>query len=293
MAAVEMIGVSKSGFEAQLNDLTFSAEEGEITCLIGPSGAGKHMVVEIMAGLTRPDVGRVRVFGQDPFASNQLSRRCCYVMRSVQMPGHLYLDDFLLHASRSFGFSEEDARRALRLLGLWAVRHTRIRKLTHQQRSMSKFLVPVCRQSDLLVVDGMERELDEGDLEFVYSCLFDIVRQDHKTLLITSSGRGSVENFADTFLEMENGIVSRELSAMRLIRSGVLTLCRIRVSDVIGASRLLNVLSVEGNSVIIREPSGGLSAVLAVLESKGIRIIGVDRIGEEGEIGSQAPVRGG
>src|SRR5690606_32940456 len=36
--------------------------------LLGPNGAGKTTIVETIAGLRRPDAGRVRVAGLDPVA---------------------------------------------------------------------------------------------------------------------------------------------------------------------------------------------------------------------------------
>src|ERR1700738_2244423 len=42
-----------------LDKIDLRIEEGEIVCLVGPSGCGKTTLLDIMAGLTRPDRGRV------------------------------------------------------------------------------------------------------------------------------------------------------------------------------------------------------------------------------------------
>src|SRR6476646_8874943 len=42
-----------------LDKIDLRIEEGEIVCLVGPSGCGKTTLLDIMAGLTKPDQGRV------------------------------------------------------------------------------------------------------------------------------------------------------------------------------------------------------------------------------------------
>lgn len=49
-----------------LRSLTFDVQPGELCVLVGPSGSGKSTVLQLLAGLHRPDRGSVRVFGRDP-----------------------------------------------------------------------------------------------------------------------------------------------------------------------------------------------------------------------------------
>ncbi|PKO21192.1 MAG: iron ABC transporter ATP-binding protein [Chloroflexi bacterium HGW-Chloroflexi-1] len=48
-----------------LHDVSFTADEGEIVCLLGPSGCGKTTLLCIVAGLESPDAGRVVFAGED------------------------------------------------------------------------------------------------------------------------------------------------------------------------------------------------------------------------------------
>jgi branched-chain amino acid transport system ATP-binding protein len=50
---------------AALQDVTVEIASGEITGLIGPNGAGKTTLFRIIAGKTRPSVGRVLYFGRE------------------------------------------------------------------------------------------------------------------------------------------------------------------------------------------------------------------------------------
>jgi len=58
--ALTVEGLKKSyGNLKVLDGVTFSVEEGEFVCLIGESGCGKTTILKIIAGLERPDEGRV------------------------------------------------------------------------------------------------------------------------------------------------------------------------------------------------------------------------------------------
>ena len=51
-------------------DARFKAEAGGITVLFGRSGAGKTTIVNLLAGLDRPDEGRIVVQDRVLFDSN-------------------------------------------------------------------------------------------------------------------------------------------------------------------------------------------------------------------------------
>ncbi len=48
-----------------LKQVSLQIEAGEAVGLVGPSGSGKSTLLMVMAGLERPDFGRVRVAGED------------------------------------------------------------------------------------------------------------------------------------------------------------------------------------------------------------------------------------
>ncbi|TWE09967.1 ABC transporter ATP-binding protein [Rudaeicoccus suwonensis] len=50
---------------AALSGVNLAVREGEIVVLVGPSGAGKSTLLSVLAGLTPPTAGRVRVAGHD------------------------------------------------------------------------------------------------------------------------------------------------------------------------------------------------------------------------------------
>lgn len=62
--SIENVCKSYGSFNA-LSDVSLTCAEGEFLTLLGPSGSGKSTLLRILAGLERPDSGRVLLNGED------------------------------------------------------------------------------------------------------------------------------------------------------------------------------------------------------------------------------------
>lgn len=59
---IEVKGLSKAfGDVVAVNDISFSILRGEIFGFLGPNGAGKTTTINMLTGLARPDVGKIRI----------------------------------------------------------------------------------------------------------------------------------------------------------------------------------------------------------------------------------------
>ena len=63
---IEIAGLHKQfGSVVAVEDVTFRAEDGQITGLLGPNGAGKTTTLRVLSTLVKPDRGAVTVDGID------------------------------------------------------------------------------------------------------------------------------------------------------------------------------------------------------------------------------------
>ena len=76
------------GGTVAVDDISFTAAEGEIFGILGPNGAGKTTTVECIEGLRAPDRGEVSVLGLDPRRERaELTQRLGVQLQDSQLPG--------------------------------------------------------------------------------------------------------------------------------------------------------------------------------------------------------------
>ena len=88
MSRIEARGISIfRGGRAILEDVSFTAEAGELVVVIGPNGAGKSTLLSTLAGLLRPDRGHMAIDGV-PLAQmprTVLARRRAFLPQNPQL----------------------------------------------------------------------------------------------------------------------------------------------------------------------------------------------------------------
>lgn len=73
---VEVLQVTRSfGPRVALSNVSFSVAGGEFVALVGPNGAGKTTLLRIIATLSRPTDGRVRIAGMEAHRAGEAVRR--------------------------------------------------------------------------------------------------------------------------------------------------------------------------------------------------------------------------
>jgi sulfate/thiosulfate transport system ATP-binding protein len=72
-----------------LNDVSLSVRDGSLTALLGPSGGGKSTLLRVIAGLERPDEGKVLIGGEDATATPPQRRNVGFVFQHYAAFKHM------------------------------------------------------------------------------------------------------------------------------------------------------------------------------------------------------------
>ena len=78
---------------AAVAGVSFEAEPGAITTLLGPSGSGKSTLLRLIAGLESPDAGRVFIDGKDVTGLSPRDRNVGFVFQSYALFKHMTVAD--------------------------------------------------------------------------------------------------------------------------------------------------------------------------------------------------------
>ena len=108
-SAIELSGVGKRyGAVAALADVNLVVEAGQFTALVGGSGSGKTTLLKTINRLVAPDVGTVRVRGEDVSGLEPpvLRRRIGYVFQEVGLFPHLSVGENIAITPKLLGWDK-------------------------------------------------------------------------------------------------------------------------------------------------------------------------------------------
>ncbi len=86
---IRIENVSKDLGEFKLNDATLQIDEGEYFIILGPTGAGKTILIETIAGIYRPDHGKIFLNGADITDTLPKNRQISMVYQDYMLFPHL------------------------------------------------------------------------------------------------------------------------------------------------------------------------------------------------------------
>lgn len=120
MLEVKGLCVQRGTFS--LRDVTFDVQDGEYFVLTGPTGSGKTMLLESIAGLNSVSSGQVWVNGRDVTSFNLEKRKIGFAYQDCAIYGHLSVRDNisfgLMYRYKTRREIEQAIDRAVELLGI-------------------------------------------------------------------------------------------------------------------------------------------------------------------------------
>ncbi len=163
--AIAARGLHKAyGRAGVLRGLDLDVPWGEVVVVLGSNGSGKTTLMRVLATLTRPDDGTVRVAGLDPL---KLGRQVRSLVGVVTHDPLLYDDltgyENLRFVTRMFGLDRAGERieAATGRLGLSGRLHQRVGTLSHGLKKRFTIARALLHDPTILVMDEPESGLDQ------------------------------------------------------------------------------------------------------------------------------------
>lgn len=207
-----------------LDEVSFSAQSGEVIALVGPSGAGKTTFASIVAGFFTPSRGQIIV---NDAAAPIPTERVAYVFQEHQLISASVAENLRIAKPDA---SEDELRQAARLADaesfidvLPAGFDTHVGQgggaLSVGQKQRLSIARGVLRDADVLVLDEPTASLDAAAETHVMQTVTDLAR-DHGWLVIVIAHRLSTIRRADRILFLEGGRIIEQGTHDDLVARG-------------------------------------------------------------------------
>jgi ABC-2 type transport system ATP-binding protein len=204
---VELLGIHKTyDHFVAVDHLSLSIRQGSVYGLLGPNGAGKTSTIRMMIGITIPDEGEVRLFGEK-FHRAQLAR-VGYLPEERGLYKRMKVLDHLVFLGRLHGLSTAESRK--RALD-WCQRmeiadwvQKKVEELSKGMQQKIQFVAALLHDPDLLILDEPFAGLDPSNAVMLKNVMVEL-KNAGKTILFSTHRMDQVERLCDSICLIDHG----------------------------------------------------------------------------------------
>lgn len=204
--------------EKRLGEVLIAAKfeaTGRATALFGPSGAGKTSIVNMIAGLVRPDRGRIVLDDTvlfDGAARIDVPahlRRIGYVFQEGRLFPHMTVAQNLDYGRRMSGLPADPAERerVVALLDIGGLLARRPGRLSGGERQRVAFGRALLMQPRLLLLDEPLASLDRARKLEILPYLARLRDEAHVPMIYVSHQAGEIQKLCSQVVRIEDGRV--------------------------------------------------------------------------------------
>ena len=197
-----------------LHGIDLDIRKGEKIFLCGPSGAGKTTLMYILAGLERPEQGKVWVEGTDLYALSRRqqakirNQKMSYVFQNYYlMPELTALENVMIPAMIGGKDLTDKARESLQRVGL----EKRIDHLPAELSGGEQQRVAIARalvnSPQIIFADEPTGNLDSRNGQQVMEMLLDLASEEGTTLVVVTHDE-SLASSGDRTLIIKDGVIA-------------------------------------------------------------------------------------
>ena len=229
--------VKRFGLKSVLRGLDFHVEGGEFVALLGPNGAGKTTFLRILASLSRPSLGDVRIAGYHlPAQAADLRRRLGVVSHQPLLYGDLTAEENLQFYARMYSLSNANQRVAevLELVGLAPRRRDLVRTFSRGMQQRLAIGRAVLHDPEVMLFDEPHTGLDQDACQMLDTVLREVAARG-RTVVMTSHDLARAADLASRFDILSRGVIAASVQAADIQTNDLLAFYRQSVSTGSGA----------------------------------------------------------
>jgi ABC-2 type transport system ATP-binding protein len=190
-----------------LRGVTLALPEGTVCGLVGRNGAGKTTLLRMIPALLHPTEGVVRVFGLDPWESQEeVKKQTGYLSENEVLPNTVRIRDMTdLCASL---YPNWDRRMAVELLARFGLDSDRkLGALSKGQKRQVGLLCAVCHKPRLLVLDEPAGGLDPVARREFLEVVINLLADAGSTVIFSSHILSDLERVAQRLVVLHEGLI--------------------------------------------------------------------------------------
>lgn len=199
------------GYERQdvVRELNLTLEDGEIFCLLGPSGGGKSTILKTIAGLLTPRKGSIEIDGNrvDQFPAEQ--RDAVLIFQQPLLFPFLNVFQNIGFGLKMAGIPRKHARKRIEkimeITGILGLRNRRVHQLSGGQQQRVALARGLVLEPSILLLDEPFSALDASLRRKMRELISEVQRQTRTTMLFVTHDQAEAFVLGDRIGLLLNG----------------------------------------------------------------------------------------
>lgn len=209
---INVVGLTKDyGSRRAVNNLSFSAQKGEILGFLGPNGAGKTTTMRILTGYMPPTSGTVTIGGHDVIEDSLAVRRIVgYLPETVPLYNDMTVREYLRYMAdlRGLKKSRQRIQDTLGMVQMEDRAEGYIGNLSKGMRQRVGLAQALLHQPEVLILDEPTIGLDPKQVVKFRELIRSIGKD--RTVLLSTHILPEVQQVCDRVLIINNGHIVAE-----------------------------------------------------------------------------------
>ena len=199
-----------------LNNVSFSAEKGQVIGFLGPNGAGKSTMMKVLTGFIKPDSGTVLVDEIDVLQNPiEAQRNIGYLPEHNPLYTDMYVREYLQFQAAIFKVDKSKIAPCIEKVGLTAEANKKINQLSKGYQQRVGLAAAILHNPQVLILDEPTTGLDPNQLVEIRALIKELGKE--KTVLFSTHIMQEVEAVCDRVIIIKKGavLVDKELSELQ------------------------------------------------------------------------------
>lgn len=194
-----------------VDNISFTADKGDLIGYIGPNGAGKSTMIKMLTGILVPTSGVINVNGRIPYQSrkeNALHIGVVFGQRS-QMYWDLPVEDTFELYKKMYKISDSKYKRNIEfyveLLGMQEFLQKPVRQLSLGQKMRANITVALLHDPDIVYLDEPTIGLDVVAKNRIRHFIKEVNKEKETTFILTTHDMDDIEQVCNRLIMIDRG----------------------------------------------------------------------------------------
>ncbi len=203
------------GYGRGVFDVSLHVEKGEVFGFLGPNGAGKSTTIRHLMGFSKPDSGKVEIFGEPTFQKYyDVLKKVGYIPGEIALPAGLTGNEFLKMMQDLTGVKNEE--RINMLSDLFELDSASllcdVKRMSLGVKRKLAVVSAFMSDPEVLILDeptsGLDPVMQERFIQFIHK-----EKERGKTILLSSHIFSEIDNTCDRIAIIKDGKIVSEFVA--------------------------------------------------------------------------------